>query len=247
MMTIDPPLNSVLSVLALLDASKAAIAKGLPTCEDLEDLFLDPVADKSKVESMLRLAVDTTIVSDFDIRRIMFVFDWFMVDIVDPNFAWSTFTRSAYVANKRARAVLKYAPFTTTPVSTSTAPISSTIDLSTDVLVADVKCQATLAVPGMVATLKPIEIDRSVDRLYSVPEKDPLPEELTLTELILQNKAFATHISECWGLEHNQYSPSSPATVCAFRNLMPADWGTQTNAGIVETLYDEVKAILDFH
>jgi hypothetical protein len=48
-MTIDPALNSALSVPALSDASKAAIAKGLPTCEDLEDLFLDLVADKSKV------------------------------------------------------------------------------------------------------------------------------------------------------------------------------------------------------
>jgi hypothetical protein len=110
MVTIDPALNSVLSVLALLDASKAAISKGLPTCEDLEVLFLDQAANKSKVESTLQLAVDTTIVSDIDIRRIMFVFHWFMVNIVDPNFSWSTFTRSVYVADKRARAVLKHAP-----------------------------------------------------------------------------------------------------------------------------------------
>jgi hypothetical protein len=102
-MTIDPALKSFLSVLALSDASKAAIAKGLPTCEDLEDLFLDLAADKTKVESTLRLAVDTTIVSDIDIRRIMFVFEWFMVNIVDTNFSWSTFTRSVYVADKRAR------------------------------------------------------------------------------------------------------------------------------------------------
>jgi hypothetical protein len=35
---------------------------------------------------------------------------------------------------------------------------------------------------------KYIEIDRCVDRLDNVPEKDPLPEELTLNELILQIK-----------------------------------------------------------
>jgi hypothetical protein len=35
---------------------------------------------------------------------------------------------------------------------------------------------------------KGIEIDRFVDRLDNVPEKDPLPEELTLTELILRIK-----------------------------------------------------------
>jgi hypothetical protein len=74
-MMINPSFNLVLSVLALSEASKAAIAKGLPTYEDLEDLFLDLVADKSKVESTLRIIVDTTIVSDSDIRRIMFVFE----------------------------------------------------------------------------------------------------------------------------------------------------------------------------
>jgi hypothetical protein len=83
-MTIDPALNSVLSVLALSEASKAAIAKGLPTCEYLEELFLDLAADKSKVESTLHLDLETLIVSDIDILHIMFVFDWFMVNIVDP-------------------------------------------------------------------------------------------------------------------------------------------------------------------
>jgi hypothetical protein len=89
-------------MLALSDASKAAIAKGLPKCKYLEDLFLDLAADKSKVESTLRLAVDTTIVSNIYIHRIMFVFYWLMVNIVDPNFDWSTFTRSVYVADKRS-------------------------------------------------------------------------------------------------------------------------------------------------
>jgi hypothetical protein len=154
-MTIDPALNSVLSVLALLDNSKAAIVKALPTCEDLEDLFLDLAADKSKVESTLRIVVDTTIVSDINIHRIMFVFDWFMVNIVEPNFAWSTFTRSVYVADKRARSVLKHAPSTPTPVEKLATPISSTIDFSADVLTADAKRQATLAAPGTLANLKP--------------------------------------------------------------------------------------------
>jgi hypothetical protein len=154
-MTIDPALNYVLPVLALLDASKAAILKGLPKCEDPEDLFLDLAADKSKVESTLWIAVDTTIVSGIDILRIMFVFDWFMVNIVDPNFAWSTFTRSVYVVDKRAQEVLKHAPSTPTPLASSTAPVSSTIDLSTDVIAANAKRQATTTVPGTVATLKP--------------------------------------------------------------------------------------------
>jgi hypothetical protein len=88
----------------------------------------------------------------------MFVFDWFdwfMVSIVDPNFVWSAFKRSVYVADKLARAVLKRAPSTPTPVASSTAPVSSTINFSTDFLAADAKHQATPAVPSTVATLKP--------------------------------------------------------------------------------------------
>jgi hypothetical protein len=45
----------------------------------------------------------------------MFVFDWSMVNIVEPNFAWSNFTRYVYVADKRARAVLYHAPSISTP------------------------------------------------------------------------------------------------------------------------------------
>jgi hypothetical protein len=62
-----------------------------------------------------------------------------------------------------------------------------------------------------------------------------------------KNNATATHISERWCLAHKQYSRSSPATVHALRTLMPADWGTQTDEEIMETLYDEDEAISDFH
>jgi hypothetical protein len=40
-------------------------------------------------------------------------------------------------------------------ISTSAAPIYSTIDFSTDVLLADAKRQATPVTPGITATLKP--------------------------------------------------------------------------------------------
>jgi hypothetical protein len=63
-MPIDSGLNTLLSVLALSDATKAAVAQGLTTCEDLEDLFLALAADKTKVEAMLRHIVDEKIVSD---------------------------------------------------------------------------------------------------------------------------------------------------------------------------------------
>jgi hypothetical protein len=99
-MPFDSGFNALLSVLALSDATKAADAKGLPPCKDLEDFFLALAADKTEVQAMLWHIVDETIMSDIDIRRIMFVFDWLMMYIIDPNFAWSSFTRSVYVAEK---------------------------------------------------------------------------------------------------------------------------------------------------
>jgi hypothetical protein len=74
-MPIDSGLNALIYMLALSDATNAAVAKGLPPCEDLEDVFLALVADKTEVEAMLRQIIDETIVSYIDIRRIMFVFD----------------------------------------------------------------------------------------------------------------------------------------------------------------------------
>jgi hypothetical protein len=93
-------------------------------------------------------------VTDIDIRRFMFVFDWFLANIVDPNFAWANFTHALYVADKRSRAVAKEAKTTSVVPSTSTAPVSSTIDLSTNVLTADAKRQSTPVTPGTTATLK---------------------------------------------------------------------------------------------
>jgi hypothetical protein len=61
------------------------------------------------------------------------------------------------------------------------------------------------------------------------------------------NNAYASQISERWRLAHEQYSRSAPATVCALWTIMPADWGTQTDVEIMETLYDEYEAISDFH
>jgi hypothetical protein len=45
-----------------------------------------------------------------------------------------------------------------------------------------------------------------------------------------KNNASATHILERWRLAHEQYSCSAPATARALRTLIPADWGTQTDA-----------------
>jgi hypothetical protein len=140
-------------VIALPDASKNAIAVGLPTVKDPDDLFTDLANNKAKVGATLQLIVDTTVVTDIDIRRIMFISDWFIANIVDQNFARKDFTWSVYVADKRAITVAKTAK-TSTPAVTTTTPVSSTIDFSADVLLTNAKRQATLPTPRTTCTLK---------------------------------------------------------------------------------------------
>jgi hypothetical protein len=96
-MVIDSVLNSMLTVLALSSATKEAIVAGIPTCEDLEDPIPDLAAGKKKVEAAIIIIIDTNV----DVCRVMFVFDFLVMNIVDPNFAWSNFTSSVYVAEKR--------------------------------------------------------------------------------------------------------------------------------------------------
>jgi hypothetical protein len=64
---------------------------------------------------------------------------------------------------------------------------------------------------------KCIEIDRFFDRLDDVPEKDPLPEELTLTELILRIKDIRSL--------HN----SSPVIINRFTRNTPDSSSLQQN------------------
>jgi hypothetical protein len=111
--------------------------------------------NRAKVESTLRLVVDLDIVYDTGIRRTMFVFDWFIDNIVDPQFAWASFTRRAYISDKCSRSITKAAKTTTVDTITYTAPVTSTIYFSTYVLTADAKLQTTPVTPGTTATLKP--------------------------------------------------------------------------------------------
>jgi hypothetical protein len=154
-MAIDSDLNMVLSVAGLQDGFKEAIAKGFPTIEDIEDLFSEMVDNRSKVESTLRLIMDMEIVSDTATHRTIFVFDWFIDNIVDPNFAWASFTRGAYISDKSLRAITKATKTTAAATITPIAPVTNIIDFLTDVLTADAKRQTTPVTPGMTATLKP--------------------------------------------------------------------------------------------
>jgi hypothetical protein len=112
----------------VIGLQSASIVKGLPTYKDLEDLFADLVDDKAKAKATFHLVVDTSIITKIDIHRDMFVFDWFLANIVEPNFAWANFTRAMYGTDKQARAVDKATKMTTSDPNMTTAPSSSRID-----------------------------------------------------------------------------------------------------------------------
>jgi hypothetical protein len=162
-MPIDSGLNGLLSVISLSEPVKLAVSVGVPTLEDLEDVFLDLADDEPKVRAMLKHVLDESIVTHHDIRRLMFVFQRFMLNIADPNFQWSNFTHSVYVAHKRAAGLTKQVSSGMAPGEKLAAPsvAASAFDFSVEVLATDAKRQATPAAPGTVATLKPHNIWKS--------------------------------------------------------------------------------------
>jgi hypothetical protein len=156
-MPIDSGLNKLLLVLSLSEPVKTAVSVDVPTLEDLEDVFLDLADDESKVPAMLEYILEESIVTHHDIRRLVFVFQWIMLNIVDPDFQWSNFTRSVYVAHKRAAGLTKQVSSGMAPGVKFAAPSvsASEFDFSVRVLATDAKRQAAPVAPGTVATLKP--------------------------------------------------------------------------------------------
>jgi hypothetical protein len=96
-------------------------------------------------------------------RRLMFVFQLFMLNIADPDFQWSNFTRSVYVAHKRAAGLAKQETAGMDPGEklATTSVAASAFDFSVEILATDAKRQATPVVPGPVATLKPHKLWKS--------------------------------------------------------------------------------------
>jgi hypothetical protein len=112
---------------------------------------------------MLEHVLDESIVANHDIHRIMFFFQWFMLNIADPDFQWSNFTRSVYVAHKRASGLAKQVSSGMAPGEKLAAPYvaASAFDFSVEVLATDAKRQATPVAPGTVVTLKPHKLWKS--------------------------------------------------------------------------------------
>jgi hypothetical protein len=135
---------------------KTAVSISVPTLTDLEDVFLDLANDENEVRAMLEHILDESIVTHHDIRLLMFVFQWFMLNIADPDSQWSNFTRSVYVAHKRAVGLTKQESSGMTPDEklAASSVAASAFDFSIEVFATGAKSQATPVAPGTVPTLK---------------------------------------------------------------------------------------------
>jgi hypothetical protein len=165
-----------------------------------------------------------------------------MMNIVDPNFAWSNFTRSVYVADKRALAVLNHAPSVSTPVAQSTASAVSTIDFSSDVLAADAQRQATPAVPGTVATLKPHKLWTSP---FAANTRKGNTQQLHSTYLVLAS-SLAFDVIEFY---RKLVAASKPAEIdlIPFSSFDPACalWPSNRCAEVIFEMNDDLALCLD--
>jgi hypothetical protein len=165
---------------------KTAVSVGVPTLKDLEDVFLDLADDESKVWAILEHILDESIVTLNDIRRLMFVFQWFMLNIADPDFQWCNFTRSVYVAHKRAAGLAKRVSSGMAPGEKLAAPsvAGSAFDFFVEVLTTDANRQATPVAPGTVATLKPHKLWKSP---FAANTHKGHTRQLHSTELVLKS------------------------------------------------------------
>jgi hypothetical protein len=125
-------------------------------------------------------------VTHHDIRRIMFVFQWFMLNIADPDFQWSNFTGSVYVAHKRAAGLAKQIPSGTTPGEKTNDPsvAASAFDFSAEVLATDAKRQAAPVSPGTITTLKPHKLWKSP---FAMKTRKGNKRQLHSTELVMKS------------------------------------------------------------
>jgi hypothetical protein len=185
-MPIDSGFNGLLLVISLLEPVKTAVSQGVPTLEDLEDVFLDLADDESKVQAMLGHILNESIVTHHDIHRIMFVFQWFMLNIADPDFQSSNFTCSVYVAHKRAAGLAKEVSSGIAPGEKFATPsvAASAFDFSIEVLATDAKRQAAPVAPGTDATLNPNKLWKSP---FAANTRKGNTRQLHSTELVLKS------------------------------------------------------------
>jgi hypothetical protein len=142
----------------------------------------------------------------------MFVFQWFMLNIADPDFQWSNCTRSFYMAHKRAAGLAKQVYSGMAPGEKLSAPsvAASAFDFSVEVLTIDAKRQATPVAPGTVANLKSQKLWKSP---FAANTRKGHTIQLHSTELILKSSLTIDVIK----FYRNLVAASKPAEI----NLIP--------------------------
>jgi hypothetical protein len=109
-----------------------------------------------------------------------------MLNIADPDFQWSNFTRSVYVAHERAAGLAKQETSGMAPGEKFAPPSvsSSAFDFYIEVLTTDAKRQAAPVAPGTVATLKPHNIWKSP---FAANTRKGHTRQIHSTELVLKS------------------------------------------------------------
>jgi hypothetical protein len=108
------------------------------------------------------------------------------VEHCGPDFQWSNFTRSVYVAHKRAAGLAKQVSSGMAPGEKLAAPsvAASAFDFSVEILATDAKRQATPVAPGTVATLNPHKLWKSP---FAANTRKGHTRQLHSTELVLKS------------------------------------------------------------
>jgi hypothetical protein len=200
--------------------------------------------DESKVRAMLEHVLDESVVTHHDIRRLMFVFQWFMLNIAYPDFQWSNFTRSVYVAHKRATGLAKQVSSGMTPGEKLAAPsvAASALYFSVEVLATDANRQATQVAPGIVATLKPHKLWKSP---FAANTRKGHTRQLHSTELVLKS-SLAIYIIEFY---RKLVAASKPAEIdlIPFSSFDPACalWPNKRCSDVIFEMNDALALRLD--
>jgi hypothetical protein len=167
-----------------------------------------------------------------------------MLNIIDPDFQWSNFTSSVYVAHKRAAGLAKQVSSGMVPGEKSAAPsvTASAFDFSVEVLATDAKRQAALVAPGNVATLKIHKLWKSP---FAANTHKGHTRQLHSTELVLKS-SLAIDVIEFY---IKLVAASKPAEIdlILFSSFDPACalWPNNRCSGVIFKINDALVIRLD--
>jgi hypothetical protein len=154
-------LSYVLKGLSFQDKQVTHIMNSYNDIERIEDLFLEFNDDKPGLKDELKKLVDNKNFSDWDIRRLVLLMDWYDQQVRKPDFDWKQSNHSDFIGFKRQTKVdkqnSKASSADTTNISTASTDTStnSTLDFSADIFRKDATGVANCANTGPTDSLKP--------------------------------------------------------------------------------------------